>query len=413
VNRWFRLAAAVVAMMMISNLQYAWTLFVKPLVAATHWKLSDVQYGFTLFVIFQTWVMPCSGWLIDRLGPRTFMTIAGLLCGFGWTMIGHATTIPEMYAFYSLAGFGAALVYCGSMGIALKWFSDYRGLAAGLISAGYGSGAALFTYAIGRIIREGGYRNAFLYTGIVEGLVIVIAAQFLKNPEHAAAPVKVHTKTQTRSHAENFNSLEMLRTPHFYMLFSMALMMGIGGLMVTAQVAPMADTFKIGAAALSTSLFLNPLANGGGRLFWGWVSDHIGREIAMFIAFLLQSVCLLGVVTLGHTSPVLFIVSCALVFFTWGEVYSLFPSASADFFGTRHASSNYAFIYSAKGVASILGGGLAAALFEKTGSWNYGFYVCSGLAVISAVLALVLRKMPMPVRTQNSEGALAVEQAGG
>jgi MFS transporter, OFA family, oxalate/formate antiporter len=413
VNRWFRLVAAVVAMMMISNLQYAWTLFVKPLVATTHWKLSDVQYGFTLFVIFQTWVMPCSGWLIDRLGPRTFMTVAGLLCGIGWTMIGHATTIPELYTFYSLAGFGAALVYCGSMGIALKWFPDYRGLAAGLISAGYGSGAALFTYAIGRIIREGGYRNAFLYTGIVEGLLIVIAAQFLKNPERTAAPVKVPMRAQTRSHAENFNSWEMLRTPHFYMLFSMALMMGIGGLMVTAQVAPIADTFKIGAAALSTALFLNPLANGGGRLFWGWVSDHIGREIAMFIAFLLQSVCLLGVVTVGHTSPVLFIVSCALVFFTWGEVYSLFPSASADFFGTRHASSNYAFIYSAKGVASILGGGLAAALFEKTGSWNYGFYVCSGLAVISAVLALVLRKMPMPVRPQRSECALAVEQAGG
>lgn len=405
-NRWFRLVAAVIAMMMISNLQYAWTLFVKPLVAATHWKLSDVQYGFSLFVIFQTWVMPCSGWLIDRLGPRTFMTVAGLLCGAGWIAIGHASTIPELYFFYSMAGFGAALVYCGSMGIALKWFPDYRGLAAGLIAAGYGSGAALFTWGIARVIHDSGYRTAFLYTGVFQGFMIICAAQFLKNPE--SAPTVAPTRVQTRSHAENFNSWEMLRTPHFYMLFSMALMMGIGGLMVTAQVAPMADTFKIGAAALSTALFLNPLANGGGRLFWGWVSDHIGRERTMFVAFLLQSVCLLGVVTVGHTSPVMFIVSCALVFFTWGEVYSLFPSASADFFGAKNASSNYSFIYSAKGVASILGGGLAAQLFEKTGSWNYGFYVCAVLALISAGLSLVLRKMPLPKRVHSSVQAAEV-----
>src|SRR5437868_7057623 len=170
-------------MMMISNLQYAWTLFVKPLVATTHWKLSDVQYGFSLFVIFQTWVMPCSGWLIDRLGPRTFMTVAGLLCGAGWIAIGHASTISELYIFYSIAGFGAALVYCGSMGIALKWFPDYRGLAAGLIAAGYGSGAALFTWLIADIIQKTNYRNAFLYTGIGVGLVIIIAAQFLENPK--------------------------------------------------------------------------------------------------------------------------------------------------------------------------------------------------------------------------------------
>jgi MFS transporter, OFA family, oxalate/formate antiporter len=398
VNRWFRLVAAVVAMIMIANLQYAWTLFVKPLVAATHWKLSEVQYGFTLFIIFETWVMPCSGWLIDRLGPRTFMTVAGLLCGVGWASLGHATTIPQLYAFYSLAGFGAALVYCGSMGIALKWFPDRRGLAAGLIASGFGSGSALFVGLIGHLIRVSGYQTAFLYTGIVQGFVIICAAQFLQNPERGA--VIAPPRAQNRTQRENFNSLEMLRTPHFYMLFGMALMMGIGGLMVTAQVAPMADAFKIGAAALGTAVFLDPLANGGGRLFWGWVSDHIGRERTMSIAFLLQSACLLGVVTVGRISPVMFIVSCALVFFTWGEVYSLFPSASADFFGARNASSNYGFIYAAKGVASIMGGGLAAALFEKTGSWNYGFYACAGLALISAALALVLRRMPLPVKSR-------------
>lgn len=396
-NRWIRLTAAVVAMMMIANLQYAWTLFVKPIIGATHWKLSDVQWGFTFFIAFETWIMPCSGWLIDRLGPRTFMTVAGLLCGVGWAGLGHASTLPELYALYSLAGFGAALVYCGSMGIALKWFPDKRGLAAGLISAGFGSGSALFVGLIAGIIHTTGYKTAFLYTGIGQGLVIMLGAQFLDNPPHTAPVVaKIASAVKVRSHREDFSSWEMLQTPHFYMLFSMALMMGIGGLMVTAQIAPMADTYKIGAVALATAVFVNPLANGGGRLFWGWVSDLIGREHTMFTAFLLQSIFLVAMVTVAHTSPALFIICSGLVFFTWGEVYSLFPSACADFFGSRNASSNYGFIYSAKGAASILGGGLAAKLYEETGSWSNGFYACAALALITAFMALILRRMPLP-----------------
>ncbi|HLX44513.1 MAG TPA: oxalate/formate MFS antiporter [Bryobacteraceae bacterium] len=400
-NRWFRLIAAVVAMIMIANLQYAWTLFVKPLVAAKHWKLSDIQWGFTFFIAFETWVMPCSGWLIDRLGPRAFMSIAGILCGAGWAALGHADSLSELYVFYSIAGFGAALVYCGSMGIALKWFPDKRGLAAGLIAAGFGSGSALFTWLIARLIHDHGYQTAFLYTGVAQGLIIVLAAQFLENPATVQIAKASATSVKVRSHGEDFTSWEMLQTPHFYLLFGMALMMGIGGLMVTAQVAPMADSYKIGAAALSLALFLNPLANGGGRLFWGMVSDVLGRERTMFIAFFLQSIFLLSMVTIGRTSPALFITCSALIFFTWGEVYSLFPSASADFFGVRNASSNYSFIYSAKGVASIMGGGLAAALYEKTGSWNYGFYACAALALITAFCALGLRRMPLPIKHQQ------------
>ena len=382
-------------MMMIANLQYGWTLFVEPLRAATHWKLSDIQWGFTLFIAFETWMMPCSGWLIDRLGPRMFLSFAGLLCGGGWAALGRATTLEELYVFYAIAGFGAALVYCGCTGIGLKWFPDRRGLAAGLIAAGFGSGSALFVPIIAHILRTQDYRAAFLYTGIAQGILIVIAAQFLQNPQRTSAlPAP---RVTVRRHTEDFNSLEMLRTPHFWMLFAMALMMGIGGLMVTAQVGPMAKTLKF-TAVLTLVTTLNPLANGGGRLFWGWVSDLIGRERTMMVAFLLHACVLLSVATVGHASAVLFVITIALVFFTWGEVYSLMPSASADIFGSKNASSNYSFLYSAKGVASIMGGGLAAQLFEKTGSWDYGFYVCAVLALISSGLAVVLRRMPLPVK---------------
>src|SRR4029077_11825159 len=126
VSRWFRLASAVVAMIMIGNLQYSWTLFVKPLIAAHHWRLSDVQWAFTFFIACQTWFMPIAGWLIDRLGPRKFMTVAGLLCGVGWAAMGTATSLTALYTLYAAAGVGASLVYCGSMGVALKWFPDKR-----------------------------------------------------------------------------------------------------------------------------------------------------------------------------------------------------------------------------------------------------------------------------------------------
>ena len=411
-SRWIRLTAAIISMMMIANLQYSWTLFVKPLIAATHWKLSDVQWAFTLFVAFQTWVMPCAGFMIDRIGPRVFLTVAGVICGIGWIGLGHADSLTMLYVLYAMAGLGAALVYCGSMGVGMKWFADRRGLASGMVAAGYGAGSALFVGLVVALIRDFDYKTAFLYTGIFQSALIIIAAQFLRNPARGEAPVAPPNRAKLRSHGEDFTSGEMLRTPHFYLLFFMALMMGIGGLMTTAQVAPMATSFGIGAATVATSLIVNPLANGGGRIFWGWASDHIGREKTMTIAFLLQAFALLGVTQLG-TSPLLFIVTIGMVYFTWGEVYSLFPSTCADFFGTKNASSNYAFIYSAKGVAAIAGGGLAALLFEKTGSWSYGFYGCAVLALVSTVCSVVLRKLPLPRRpVQAGITNLAAQPSG-
>lgn len=404
-NRWARLVAAVVAMIMIANLQYAWTLFVKPLIGATHWKLSDVQWGFTFFIAFETWMMPLSGWLIDRLGPRLFMSIAGVLCGTGWAALGHVHTLTTLYTFYSMAGFGAALVYCGSMAVALKWFPDRRGLAAGIIAAGFGSGAAFFIPLIAYIIRVQDYRAAFLYTGIAQGFLIVCAAQFLRNPDasaRAAAPVQPSNRVQVRSRGEEFNSFEMLRTPHFYVMYLMMLMMGIGGLMVTAQLSVVGDSLKIGAAAVTRAAAFNPIANGTGRVFWGWVSDRIGRENTMVVAFLLQALCLTNVMTMGRRSDTWFIVSLALVFFTWGEVYSLFPSACADFFGAKNASSNYSFLYSTKGVASIVGGGLAALLYEATGTWSTAFYGSAVLALCAGLMAFGLRAMPLPTKSKEA-----------
>jgi len=407
-NRWFQLVASLIAMIMIANLQYAWTLFVQPLQASTGWKLSDIQFAFTLFILFQTWVQPLDGWFIDRLGPRGFISVAGLLCGLGWAGMGYATSLPMLYALYCLAGVGAAFVYSGSIGSALKWFKENRGLAAGIMAAGFGGGTALFIPFISSMIASRGYQSAFITTGLFQGLVIVAVAQFLRHPpREAAAALKPAAAGVSQLGRRQFTTLEMLRTPQFYVMYAMFVLMATGGLLVTANAGPMARSWGLTAVALTWAATLSPMANGTSRIFWGWVSDRIGRETTMVIAFLLQAVCLLLVVVLGQRSGGWFAFTLVLVYFTWGEIYSLFPSMSGDYFGTRYATSNYGVIYTAKGVASIIGGWFGAYLYEQSGSWSMGFYGSAVMALVAAALAIGLRASAAPSRAAVGIPAVA------
>ncbi len=389
-NKWFQLCASLVAMIMIANLQYSWTLFVKPMQASTHWKLSDIQFAFTLFILFQTWVQPLDGWLIDRLGPRGFISAAGLLCGLGWAGLGYATSLPMLYTLYCVAGIGAAFVYSGSIGSALKWFKERRGLASGIIAAGFGGGTALFIPIISSTIASSGYQTAFISTGLFQGLVIVVVAQFLRHPQTETAK-PMAAVARPAADKRQFTTLEMLRVPKFYVMYAMFVMMATGGLLVTANAGPMSQSWGLTAAALTLAATLSPVANGASRISWGWASDRLGRENTMAIAFVLQALCLVMVVGMGHLSGGWFTLSLVLVYFTWGEIYSLFPSTVGDYFGSKHATSNYSVLYTAKGVASIIGGWFGALLYEQTGTWSGGFYGSAIMALIAAGLALSLR----------------------
>ena len=395
-NRWFQLGAALISMIMIANLQYAWTLFVGPLQKGTGWKLSDIQFAFTLFILFQTWVQPFDGWLIDRLGPRGFITAAGLLCGLGWAGMGYADSLPMLYVLYCVAGTGAAFVYSGAIGSALKWFQDRRGLASGIMAAGFGGGTALFIPFIQSMIRDNGYQSTFVATGILQGVVIAVAAQFLRHPPTAATPAKAGSKAAaTTGEKKQFTTMEVLRTPHFYVMYVAFVSMATGGLLVTANAGPMARSWGFSITLAAT---LSPLANGAARIFWGWASDRLGRENIMILTFVLQALCLVGVATLGQISTAWFVATLVAVYFTWGQIYSLFPSTSGDYFGTKHATSNYAVLYTAKGVASIIGGYVAALLYEQSGSWAMGFYGSAVMALVAAVLAYWLRSWQATVR---------------
>jgi MFS transporter, OFA family, oxalate/formate antiporter len=415
-KRWIQFGSAVIAMIMIANLQYAWTLFVAPLRAAhKDWSLPAIQWSFTLFIFLETWITPVEGWLIDRLGPRIFLTMGGVLVGVGWTGMGYSQTLTQLYLLYGTAGVGAAFIYSGSIATALKWFPDKRGTVSGFITAGFGAGSALFIPLIARVLATSGYKTAFLYSGIAQGLLIIIAAQVLHNPGpdfHISPAAKKPVSPRIRRNSEQFNSAQMLATPHFWVLYAAFVLTSIGGLMITAQASPFGKSVAIPAAAIVAALSWSRLANGAGRIFWGWFSDFVGRELAMFIPFTLQAVCLIAMLRFGRVSGDMFVLTMILVFFTWGSMFALFPAIIGDYYGPQCATSNYGFLYTAKGVASIGGGGIAAALFVKFGNWDAPFYITSALTLVSALLILVLRFMPMPKLTKQGTPALVTAKAG-
>ena len=416
-NRWVRLWSAFIGMVMIGNLQYAWTLFAQPMVKAhaqQHWTLTQVQWGFGVFIAAGTWAMPFLASFIDKAGPRILMAFSGVICAIGWGSLGHVDNLTSFYVLYGLAGIGVACVYACGVSMAVKWFPDRRGMASGIITAGYGMGAAVFNPLVfDRLIKTIGYSDTFLWTGISHGIVIMLSGLVLVNPpaDYKVAAA-VAAKPKVRRHNLEFNSMEMLGTPQFYFLFVAMLSIGIGGLMVTAQLKPIATDFKIGATAVTMALALTPLANGLSRILWGWISEYLGREWTMFTAFSLEAVFLVAATTLGRTSDILFVTLMVLVFLTWGELYSLFPAVLGDIYGAKNSAQNYSFLYSAKGFASLLGSGIAAWLFEKTGTWNYAFFGSAALAMVSAIMVLSVRRIPLPQKSAQTVLSVQSTTAG-
>ncbi len=409
VNRWLQLFLGIVCMAMVANLQYGWTLFVNPLDAKYHWGRAAIQVAFSIFVITETWLVPVEGYLVDRFGPRPVVMVGGVLVGIAWVMNAYADTLAVLYAAAAIGGIGAGAVYGTCVGNALKWFPDRRGLAAGLTAAGFGMGSALTIIPIQAIIKSGGYEMAFLYFGIGQGVIVFLVSFGLAAPRKGEV-VEVAKVALTR---RDYTWKEMIGTPVFWVMYAMFVMMAAGGLMATAQLAPIAKDFKIGDVpvsiigitlpALTFALSIDRILNGLTRPFFGWVSDHIGRENTMFIAFGLEAV---GIVLLSQMGqdPFWFVILTGMVFFAWGEIYSLFPATCGDTYGSKYAATNAGLLYTAKGTASLLVP-FTSVLTTSTGSWHAAFYVAAAMNGLAAVLALAVLK-PWRRRMMQVDGSL-------
>jgi OFA family oxalate/formate antiporter-like MFS transporter len=388
-------------MVMIANLQYGWTLFVGPIDQKYHWGRAAIQVAFTIFVLTETWLVPIEGYLIDKFGPRAMISASGVLVAIAWVINSVADSLPLLYLGAAIGGIGAGVVYGGSVGNALKWFPDRRGLAAGLTAAGFGAGSALTVIPIANMIASSGYESAFLWFGLGQGIVVILIGLLLRAPEPGEVPASQAVQQSRR----DYEWKEVLKTPPFYIMYAMFVMVGAGGLMAIAQLAPIANDFKIAGVpvslvgltlpALTFALTIDRVLNGICRPFFGWVSDQIGRENTMFIAFFLEGLGIFALLYFG-TDPVLFVILSGLVFFAWGEIYSLFPATCTDLYGKKYATTNYGMLYTAKGTAALLVP-LANVLTSATGSWHAVFYVAAILNLIAAVMALAVLK-PMRIK---------------
>jgi MFS transporter, OFA family, oxalate/formate antiporter len=403
--RWLQLLVGIICMVMIANLQYGWTLFVNPIDQKYHWGRAAIQVAFTIFVLTETWLVPIEGWLVDRFGPKIVVFVGGVLVGIAWAINSMADTLWALYLAAAIGGTGAGAVYGTSIGNALKWFPDRRGLAAGLTAAGFGAGSALTIIPIQGMIQSSGYQATFLWFGIGQGLVVVALSLLLRAPRPGEAPAS----TRLQQAARDYTPLEVLRSPIFWVLYAMFVLVGAGGLMATAQLAPIATDFQVAKIpvsllgltlpALTFALSIDRVLNGVTRPFFGWVSDNIGRENTMFIAFGLEAVGIWALGMLGG-DPVLFVILSGVVFFAWGEIYSLFPSTCTDVYGVKYATTNAGLLYTAKGTAALLVP-LANVLAAETGDWHAVFIVAALMNAAAAIAALAVLK---PLRSAHYRG---------
>jgi MFS transporter, OFA family, oxalate/formate antiporter len=400
-NPWVQLVLGVICMACVANLQYGWTLFVNPIDAKYHWGRSAIQIAFTIFVLIETWLVPVEGYLVDKFGPKWVVLGGGILVAIAWVLNSTASSLTLLYFAAAIGGVGTGCVYGTCVGNALKWFPGRRGLAAGITASGFGAGAALTIVPISHMIDSSGYEQAFLFFGLLQGGIVFVVSWMLLAPP----PSIITAKVKPNQTAHGYTPSEVLKSPVFYLMYLMFVLIAAGGLTMAASMGPIAKDFKIDKvpvdlfgvtmAALAFALALNRIFDGMGRPFFGWLSDQIGREYTMALAFTLGAIALYTLSQSG-SSPVVFVLVTALYFGVYGEIFSLFPATQGDTFGSKFAAANNGMLYTAKGAGALLVP--IAAGISKAHGWQSVFAIAMAFNVTAAVLALFVLK---PMRAKH------------
>jgi len=413
-NPWTQLVLGIICMAAVANMQYGWTLFVDPINAQYHWGRAAIQVAFTIFVLIETWLVPVEGYLVDRFGPRPVVFAGGILVALAWWLNSLASSLGMLYFAAALGGVGTGAVYGTCVGNALKWFPTRRGLAAGLTAAGFGAGAAFTIPPISRMIEASGYQHAFAFFGLLQGLVVLVCSLGL-----IGAPLALLAAAPKRSQsARSFRPMEVLSKPVFWVLYLMFVLVASGGLTLIASMKPIAADLHVAKLPVSLlgitmvagtfALTLQRVFDGVGRPFFGWVSDHIGRENTMAIAFVIGAIALF-ILTQSGTNPVVFVLITALYFGVFGEIYSLFPATQGDTFGGKFAAANAGMLYTAKGAGSLLVP--TATAMATAHGWNSVFTLAAVFNLIAAALGLFVLK-PMRARHFDQVRAEVAAESG-
>jgi len=400
-NRWIQLICGVISMIVISNYQYAFTLFTPGMKQTfTGVPYSQIATIFTAFILFETWPVPVAGIFVDKFGIRKLMMLGSILILLGWLLGGTiASSVKELWIYYGfLAGTGAGIIYIATVANAVKWFPDRRGLAAGLTAAGFGGGAALTLIPIAGTISSMGWAHTMAVWGVGQGIIAFICACILRHPPQGWQPrgwaekSKLVSKVLSQSKV-NYTWPQTLTRPEFYLLYVMFLFVCTGGLMTTGNLSQIAKSLNVfdqkvlGIAIVPFTATLAGVTNAFSRIMWGSISDKLGREYTMTLAFAVEAF-LIFLMTQIHGHPVLFVLVLPFVFLSWGEIYALFSAITGDVFGPKNATANYGMLYTAKGVSSILAGFGAAVLAAYfAGSFVVPYYITAIFDAIAAVLA--------------------------
>jgi OFA family oxalate/formate antiporter-like MFS transporter len=406
-NRW-GIAGAAIIMQICLGAVYAWSVFVKPLVALEHWTLTQVSLSFTINVFFIGVGTVIGGLWMDSAGPRKVATVGGIIYGLGYALSSYAAahqSLPLLYLCYGvLAGTGGGMGYICPVATVAKWFPDKRGVMTGLAVTGYGAGALLMGPIAAREIVSAGVPRTFLFFGVAYLVGVVATAQFYANPPAGWKPAGWVPTTAVAKAAGTYDYTvkEASATWQMWTLWLLLFLCVSAGIMIISQESPIAQQqAHMTPVAAGTMVGLLGIFNAFGRFFWAWVSDYVGRARVYFLLYLIFAVIYFVLPRINSETSLY--IALAGILLCYGGAFGVMPSFTADYFGAKYMGGIYGWILLAWGVGGVVSPLMIAHLRQSTGQYITAFHIILGVMLVSLVLPLLIRP---------PKGKAGVAQAG-